>query len=237
MTILCVEGLAKRYGDRTIGPATFTLTAGEVGLVVGGSGSGKSTLLDLIYGTRVASAGTAILDTGGWRRDLLTLSVVELISIRRSTIGYCTQFLTAIPGKSGRDLARETAAPGTCLTEIEGLFEQLALPPHIWDLPTVTWSGGEKQRLNIALAALRRPRILLLDEPFASLDRPLHPIIWSFLSDLARAGTALLIGVHQTEDGIPTARTAISLAPTKAELPPKHKPFHRAFTSDTQDAR
>ena len=64
MTILCVEGLAKRYGDRTIGPATFTLTAGEVGLVVGGSGSGKSTLLDLIYGTRVASAGTAILDTG-----------------------------------------------------------------------------------------------------------------------------------------------------------------------------
>lgn len=205
--ILHAEGIEKRYGERTVGPVSFTLAAGETGLVVGGSGSGKSTLLDVIHGTRRASAGTAVLRIGDWRRDLFSLSVPELVAARRAGIGYCTQFLPAIPGRSGLDLAREAAGPGAA----EAVFERLALPPRIWTLPVTSWSGGEKQRLNIALAALRRAPLLLLDEPFAALDRALHPVLRAFLSDLAGEGTALLIALHHAEDLLPSASTLVSL--------------------------
>ncbi|PWE52508.1 hypothetical protein DEM27_30535 [Metarhizobium album] len=207
MAILHAEGIEKRYGARTVGPVSFMLAAGETGLVLGGSGSGKSTLLDLIHGTRRASAGAAVLHIGGWRRDLFNLSVPELVAARRAAIGYCTQFLPAIPGRTGLDLARQVAPS----VAAEAVFERLALPPRIWNLPASSWSGGEKQRLNLALAALRRPPLLLLDEPFAALDRALHPVLRSFLTDLAEEGTALLIALHHAEDGLPAARTLVSL--------------------------
>lgn len=178
MTILCVDGIVKRYGARTVGPVSFMLAAGETGLVIGGSGSGKSTLLDLIYGTRTATAGTVILQVGHWWHDLFALSVVEFIAVRNSAIGYCSQFLPAIPGGSGLDLAWR-AGPGAT---VEAVFERLALPPRIRNLPVSSWSGGEKQRLNIALAAL---------------DRALHPLLSVFLTDLAEEGTAVLMGLSQ----------------------------------------
>ncbi|QSZ60558.1 MULTISPECIES: ATP-binding cassette domain-containing protein [unclassified Rhizobium] len=208
MAILRVENLEKRYGERIVGPVSFTLTAGEVGLVVGGSGSGKSTLLDLIYGTRTATAGTAILEIDEWRRDLLGLSVPELVVVRRAAIGYCTQFLPAIPGKSGMELGCEVALP----SYVTQVFERLALPPQIWNLPASTWSGGERQRLNIALAALRKPALVLLDEPFASLDPSLHSAIWEFLSDLADAGSSLIVGVHRSQGDLAPVRTLTLLS-------------------------
>lgn len=207
MVILHAEGIEKRYGERTVGPVSFTLERGETGLVIGGSGSGKSTLLDLIHGTRRASAGAAVLHIGDWRRDLFSLSVPELVAVRRAAIGYCTQFLPAIPGRSGLDLARE-AAPSS---RAEAVFERLALPPRIWNLSATSWSGGEKQRLNIALAALRRPPLLLLDEPFAAIDRALHPVLRAFLSDLTNEGTALLIALHHAEDLLSSAKTLVTL--------------------------
>lgn len=210
MTVLCVEDLEKQYGERSVGPASFTLEAGEIGLVVGGSGSGKSTLLDLIYGTRTATAGKAILRLGDWRRDLLGLSVAERVLVRRSAIGYCTQFLAAIPGSTGYGLAREAEAPDMRPGEMERLFERLALPSRVWHLPVAAWSGGEKQRLNIALAVLRRPPLILLDEPLSSLDPALHPVVWSVLSDFAKEGAALLVGVHQAEDGYGTKKADLA---------------------------
>lgn len=209
MAILHVEGLEKCYGERTVGPASFTLEAGEIGLVVGGSGSGKSTLLDLIYGTRTATAGAANLEIGEWRCNLIGLSVPELVAVRRAAIGYCTQFLPAIPGKSGIELALEAAAAGKKLVEVEEIFDRLAIPSRIWKLPAMVWSGGERQRLNIALAAVRSPALILLDEPLASLDSGLHSVVWEFLSDLAKEGMALLIGVHRADEGIAMARTVV----------------------------
>lgn len=207
MAILRVEGLEKSYGERTVGPASFTLEAGEMGLVVGDSGSGKSTLLDLIYGTRTATAGAAILEVGGWRGDPLGLSVPELVAVRRAAIGYCTQFLPAISGKSGMDLGCEAATSA----DVAGMFERLALPPQVWELPASAWSGGERQRLNIALAALRKPALVLLDEPFASLDPGLHPAVWELLSDLAEAGSSLIVGLHRLRGDTVLGRTLIRL--------------------------
>ncbi|MGO1164490.1 ATP-binding cassette domain-containing protein [Brucella sp. C7-11G] len=216
MTILHVESLERRYGERRIGPVDFSLEQGEIGLITGRSGSGKSTMLDLIYGTRVATSGKITLRLGDRECDLLSLSVPELVAVRHAAIGYCTQFLSTIPGKSGLELAREAARPGTESGEIERLLERLALPGLIWNQPVSMWSGGEKQRFNMALAALRKPSLILLDEPLAALDPTLHPIILDFLSELSGEGVTLLVGLHQTLDGFPVAKHLVCLPQPEA---------------------
>ncbi|MBB4351641.1 ATP-binding cassette domain-containing protein [Aliirhizobium cellulosilyticum] len=211
MDILHVENLEKDYGARAVGPVSFRLKAGEIGLIVGGSGSGKSTVLDVLYGTRRATGGSAILSVGNTQRNLFDISVAELVSIRSVGIGYCTQFLSAIPGKSGADLANEAACADASLADITELLDRLALPQRLWNLPVSSWSGGEKQRLNIALAVLRKPALILLDEPFSALDETLHPIVWSVLSPLADEGSAMLIGVHKASSYTAGAKTLVAL--------------------------
>lgn len=211
MDILRVENLEKDYEARAVGPVSFRLRAGEIGLIVGGSGSGKSTVLDVLYGTKRASRGSAFLCVGDGQRDLFDISVAELVSIRSVAIGYCTQFLPAIPGKLAADLANEAAYAETNSADITELLDRLALPQRLWNLPVSSWSGGEKQRLNIALAALRKPALILLDEPFSALDEALHPVVWSVLSALADEGSAMLIGVHKASSYTAGAETLVAL--------------------------
>lgn len=211
MDILRVENLEKDYEARAVGPVSFRLRAGEIGLIVGGSGSGKSTVLDVLYGTKRASRGSAFLCVGDGQRDLFDISVAELVSIRSVAIGYCTQFLPAIPGKLAADLANDVACAETSSADITELLDRLALPQRLWNLPVSLWSGGEKQRLNIALAALRKPALILLDEPFSALDEALHPVVWSVLSALADEGSAMLIGVHKASSYTAGAETLVAL--------------------------
>ncbi len=199
MLLLRIENLSKIYNDRIVGPTTFTIDQGEIGLIVGPSGSGKSTLLDMIYGTRAASTGTVTVSPNGDSCDLLQLSVPAFVNFRRQALRLCTQFLQVLPGKSGLELAIEAIENRSSIEEIEDTFLSLALPKEIWLRPASSYSGGEKQRLNIALAALGKPHVLLLDEPFASLDFELHARVWKFLEAAAKQGSALLIGLHNAE--------------------------------------
>lgn len=209
--LLRVSGLQRRYGDRLIGPLDFTVEAGELAVITGPSGSGKSTVLDMIYGTRTASSGSVFLTVDGQSVDLLAIPVAALIKCRDQYLAYGTQFFQGVASQTGFDLA--LTVRGADSDDVTRIFSALRLPEAIWSRPVSTYSGGERQRLNIALAALRRPRVLLLDEPLASLDTDLHRSVWDLTKELLKSGTAVLAALHDCCDLDVPARHLMNLTP------------------------
>jgi alpha-D-ribose 1-methylphosphonate 5-triphosphate synthase subunit PhnL len=175
----------------------LTLARGEVLAVTGPSGTGKSSLIKLIYGTYRAGAGRIEVVHRGSVIDIATATPRLIGDIRRHTIGSVTQFLRAIPRvptldivaepllERGEDAAKAKARAGE-------LLERLAIPPRLWHLSPVTFSGGEQQRVNIARGFAARAPILLLDEPTASLDPANRERVLAMIAEASAAGTAII---------------------------------------------
>jgi alpha-D-ribose 1-methylphosphonate 5-triphosphate synthase subunit PhnL len=180
----------------------FTIAEGENIGLTGKSGSGKSSLMKCLYRTYLATGGEILYTSSDGRTiDLVKASDHEIIALRRSEIRYCSQFLSVIPRVSAidvvaepltrteknRDLARERA---------KDLLKALGLPTALWDAFPVTFSGGEQQRINVARAIIARPRLLLIDEPTASLDARTKDVVIGLIRDLKQEGTSVLCISH-----------------------------------------
>jgi alpha-D-ribose 1-methylphosphonate 5-triphosphate synthase subunit PhnL len=180
----------------------FAIAEGEIIGLTGKSGSGKSILMKCLYRTYLATGGEILYTSSDGRTiDLVKASDHEIIALRRSEIRYCSQFLSVIPRVSAidvvaepltrteknRDLARERA---------KDLLEALGLPTALWDAFPVTFSGGEQQRINVARAIIARPRLLLIDEPTASLDARTKDVVIGLIRDLKQEGTSVLCISH-----------------------------------------
>lgn len=210
-----------------MGPVNFALGAGELGIITGGSGSGKTTVLDMLFGTKRASAGSVTLTIGTFSTDLLQLSTVSLIAARNRALAYGTQFFHGLASQSGFDLAMSSSTISS--QEAERVFRRLSLAEAIWHKPVASYSGGEKQRLNVALAVLRRPKLLLLDEPLASIDASLHQAIWMLVEELREVGTATIVALHEPSAAPAAARHLADLRATEALCQPafSNKPRQR----------
>lgn len=175
---------------------------GEALGLVGPSGSGKSTLMKCIYRTYLPTNGSIVYQTAdGEAVDLAEASEDVVLALRRSEITYCSQFLEVIPripaldvvasallerGKDideGREKARET-------------FRRLNLPTELWDAYPSTFSGGEQQRINVARAIVAHPRLLLIDEPTASLDAGTKDAVIDMIDELKLSGTSVVCITH-----------------------------------------
>jgi alpha-D-ribose 1-methylphosphonate 5-triphosphate synthase subunit PhnL len=137
--------------------------------------------------------------------DLAQASLHTLRLARQFHIAYVSQFLRVIPRVSTLHLVmqpmlREGLAPEQAEPLASGLLERLHLPSALWPLAPKTFSGGEQQRVNIAIAlaaCLVRPReLILLDEPTASLDQANRDVVTSLLKDLRDAGAAMIGAFH-----------------------------------------
>ena len=206
-TILSVCGLGKAFTMHLQGGvvlpvvegAAFDVAAGECVVLGGPSGAGKSSVLKMVAGTYGASAGEILVRHRGAMVDMVTASDRTLIEIRREPIANVTQFLRAIPRVPALDLVM-AAAPGEGARErAEGLLRRLNLPEPLWSLPPATFSGGEKQRVNIAAGFMREAPLLLLDEPTASLDAANKEVVIAMIAEKKAAGTAVL-GIFHDED-------------------------------------
>ena len=177
----------------------LTVDRGELSAVIGNSGSGKSTLLNMLGGLDRPSAGRLYVDG----KNLLKIGDDELVDYRRRTVGFVWQntarnlipYLTAqqnvelpmlLAGRSGRDRAR-------MLIEAVGLgHRRLARLEQL--------SGGEQQRLGIAIALANEPRLLLADEPTGSVDTRTAAQVMEVLREMNRSfGVTIVIVTHDRQ--------------------------------------
>ena len=179
----------------------FILQEGEIVGLTGKSGSGKSTLMKCIYRTYLASSGEILFHSRKGVIDLVQADDHDIIALRREEINYCSQFLSVIPRvpavdvvcerlfrvEKDKEKARETARE---------MLERLGLPVELWDGFPVTFSGGEQQRINVARAIISRPRLLLIDEPTASLDARTKDVVIDMILSLKEQGTSVLVISH-----------------------------------------
>jgi alpha-D-ribose 1-methylphosphonate 5-triphosphate synthase subunit PhnL len=204
--LLDVHGLAKTFTMHVRGgvrlPAfagvAFTLHTGESLLVRGKSGTGKSSLLKCLYRTYKPSAGRAVLRG---TLDLAVAADVEVLDARTDTIGYVSQFFSAIPRVTAVDVVAEPlVARGVgrdrARRHARELLERLDVAPALWDGYPSTFSGGERQRVNLARALIAPRDLLLLDEPTASLDPARRQIVFDLLAERKEAGTAMIAVLH-----------------------------------------
>jgi putative ABC transport system ATP-binding protein len=186
-----------RYALRDV---SFEVTLGRRVAIVGRSGSGKSTLLHLAAGIDLPTEGTVAI--GG--RELHRLSDRARTLLRRDTVGLVFQFFHLLPELSVRDnvaLPELIAGgrPAAFAPRVSALLERVALADRAGD-PVHRLSGGEQQRVAICRALLRRPPLLLADEPTGNLDDAGgRSVMDLLLAVTAEEGSTLLYVTHSRE--------------------------------------
>jgi alpha-D-ribose 1-methylphosphonate 5-triphosphate synthase subunit PhnL len=211
-TVMRVRSLAKGFtlhlhGGRrlpVVEGVSFDLRAGECVVLGGPSGSGKSSVLKMLYGNYQAGGGEVLVRHGSRDIDIASADPRTILAVRRQTLGYVSQFLRVIPRISARDIVAAAAAgsgasPDACIARAETLLAALHLPRDLWGLPPATFSGGEQQRVNIARGFAGSHRILILDEPTASLDAANREAFLS-LMQARRSEGAAFVGIFHDQD-------------------------------------
>ncbi len=213
-TILEVKNLRKEFKIHLLGgksiislqEISFDLKRGEFLAITGKSGSGKSTLMKCIYRTYLPSKGRIVCyPKNASPIDLSRCSDETIIDLRINTIGYVSQFFYAIPRVSCLELvAQPLLQRGVSRKEAvaiaKGMLAQLQVSEKLFDAYPSTFSGGEKQRVNIARALVKKVDLLLLDEPTASLDKENRSIVLDNLLQLKQKGVSAIGIFHDVED-------------------------------------
>lgn len=208
--MLRVEHLSKIFtlhlleGKRILGieDVSFSVRPGETLVLRAPSGEGKSSILKCIYRTYLPTAGRILFNSSELGLvDLVALNEHRVIRLRKTEIGYVTQFLNVLPRVSTIDIVAEPLVEGGVSQAVareraREYLTRLRIPDTLFDAYPGTFSGGEQQRVNIARAIIRRPRLLLLDEPTASLDPDSTAIVLEMLTDLKKKGTAMVAVFH-----------------------------------------
>ena len=213
MTVMIrVEGLAKSFTLHTQGGVripvfadlSLTVSAGECVCLHGVSGSGKSTLLRSLYANYRPQAGRILVRHAGGETDLVRAEPWQVLDIRRTTIGYVSQFLRVIPRVPALDVVAEPLVwkgwRREAAREAAGaLLARLDVPERLWSLAPATFSGGEQQRVNLARGFIGGHPVLLLDEPTASLDAANRRIVVEMIREAKARGVAI-VGIFHDEE-------------------------------------
>ena len=197
MAIVEFKGVSRIYnsGDhelKALDNVDMRLEEGKFVVILGPSGAGKSTLLNLLGGLDSPTSGTILVDG----KDISTLTSDELADYRASKVGFVFQFYNLIPTLTVlenvalvRDIAKDALEPKKMLEEVE-------LGDHIHHFPSEL-SGGEQQRVSIARALAKNPKILLCDEPTGALDSGTGVLVLKLLLSMARSyGKTIVIVTH-----------------------------------------
>lgn len=226
--MLTVQAISKTFhihagSSLSIAPLkslSFSVAQGEFLGVSGPSGIGKSSILKCVYRTYLPDQGHIWFDSQRYGTiDLASSGERQIAQLRRHELGYVSQFLRVIPRVPAVDIVAEKLlaagySPEEASERAEEMLDRLAIPKSLWSAYPATFSGGEQQRVNLARALVLRPRLLILDEPTASLDHRTKQRVIGLLQEMKRAGTTMIGVFHdvdmmeQVADRILDLRTA-----------------------------
>lgn len=196
-----VRGLARRFGNRwAVAGVQFDVAAGSGLMVTGANGSGKTTLLRVLSTALRPNAGT--VQVGGrdvWSNRAAIRQEIALVS-------HATRLYEDL---SAADNLRAWASLGGFSVDIDAALRETGLDPR--PEPIRTYSAGMRRRLALALALSKRPRVVLLDEPFAALDPGGREMVASVVRRLKAESVTLVIATHLPDLTRPHCDRAIHL--------------------------
>ena len=211
MSYVLFRDVCKYYkmGDQTIaaaGGVNFEVQHGEFCIIVGPSGAGKTTVLNILGGMDSCDEGLVSLDG----RDVSSMSEKELTDYRRHDIGFVFQFynlvqnLTALENvELASEICREPLDPAKTLKAV-------GLEARMHNFPAQL-SGGEQQRVSIARALAKNPKLLLCDEPTGALDYSTGKTILKLLQDCCRKMNKTVVVVTHNQALCPMADRVIRI--------------------------
>lgn len=198
-TLISLKNITKVFGEgemrvQVLRGVNLDIREGEFLVILGESGCGKSTMLNIIGGMDQPTSGSMIYDG----KDYANATEAELTDFRRNTVGFIFQAYNLMPTLTAEENLNfigelaENAMPASEALASVGLLEKRKNYPG-------QMSGGQQQRVSIARALVKRPRLILADEPTAALDYETSIEVLSVLEDVIKSGTTLLMVTHNEE--------------------------------------
>ncbi len=209
------KNVYKRYkmGEVTIAASdgiNFEIEKGEFAVIVGASGAGKTTVLNMLGGMDTCDEGEILVDG----RDVAKFSKKEMTRYRRQDIGFVFQFYNLVQNltaKENVELATEICSDAV---DAEEVLRQVGLGERINNFPAQL-SGGEQQRVSIARALAKSPKLLLCDEPTGALDYNTGKTILKLLQDTCREKGMTVVVITHNQAITPMADRVIKIKNSK----------------------
>ena len=199
MAYIEFTNVIKAYGSgetliHALDEATFTVERGELAVILGASGAGKTTALNILGGMDSATSGTVMVDG----RDITHASERELVEYRRSDVGFVFQFYNLVPNLTALENVELAAQVCAGALDAAESLTKVGLAERMGNFPAQL-SGGEQQRVSIARAIAKNPKLLLCDEPTGALDYQTGKQILQLLQDTCRRdGITVIIITHNS---------------------------------------
>ena len=186
-TLLSVRGLAKSFGDlQALRGVSFDAHSGEIVAVIGPNGAGKTTLLSIIAGAQRQSAGSVRCDAAAASTDVgwapQQPAVYSNLSVSENLRLFARLHRVADPERAVARMLEQSGLAKRAGERLERL------------------SGGNRQRVNVAIGLIADPPVLVLDEPSASLDPGQRERLWEFVAGLAKAGRGVIFSTHNVDE-------------------------------------
>ena len=186
------EYVTGEHSLKALDGVNLELEEGKFIVVLGQSGAGKSTLLNLLGGLDSPTDGTITVDG----KDISKLSRDELAEYRASKVGFVFQFYNLIPTLTVLENVALVKEIAPAALDPEKILEEVGLADHLNNFPAEL-SGGEQQRVSIARAIAKNPKILLCDEPTGALDSETGVVVLKLLLNMAKNyGKTIVIVTH-----------------------------------------
>ena len=194
-----LDKVSKIYGNKevrivAVDEISFSIDRGEFVVVVGPSGAGKTTVLNILGGMDTATSGRVLVDG----KDIAKYSQRQLTGYRRNDIGFVFQFYNLVPNLTA--LENVELAMQICRNPLDAreVLREVGLEERMKNFPAQL-SGGEQQRVSIARALAKNPKLLLCDEPTGALDYQTGKAILKLLQDMCRErGMTVIVITHNS---------------------------------------
>ena len=191
-----LEKVSKIYGTKevkiiAVDEISFNISKGEFAVIVGPSGAGKTTVLNILGGMDTATSGKVWVDG----KNIAKYNNRQLTSYRRDDIGFVFQFYNLVPNLTA--LENVELAGQICKNPMDPktVLEEVGLKDRLGNFPAQL-SGGEQQRVSIARALAKNPKMLLCDEPTGALDTKTSAEIMALFKSLNKQGRTVVIVTH-----------------------------------------